>query len=69
MKKTPWFPADVKPARPGVYEVKACRGSTWYRRWNGLIWFIGDYSVSYAAKEQAPTFIRSPWRGLTKETQ
>lgn len=63
MKKTPWFPADVKPSRPGMYERKyPIATSTMLDYFDGSAWFIGI--------SDKPTKLRSssrlPWRGLTE---
>lgn len=67
MKLTPWFPADVKPVRPGVYEMR-CDPPRWYRRWDGRHWYIGDTNVSVAAKETLASWCAfEMWRGLAEE--
>lgn len=74
---TPWFGADVMPARNGVYEIQGARfeGKN-FRYWNGR-WWGGtwgrpsrtcqmDCSDAYAPGEDM-----TGWRGLTydpKET-
>lgn len=65
-KFTPWFPADVKPAYPGVYEIQD-DVITWYRRWDGKRWFVGDRLKEVAAVETIPFLGEpDPWRGLAK---
>jgi hypothetical protein len=68
MKLTPWFPADVKPVRPGVYKVKTRSGRPWYRRWDGKVWFVGSNTPKDAAsKIEQLWFIDSrSWRGLAE---
>jgi len=66
MKLTPWFPADVMPVRPGVYEVNA-RPGPWYRRWDGRHWFAGDHTPENAASSKCALFMNTnPWRGLAE---
>ena len=66
MKLTPWFPADVKPAYPGVYQVKE-PGFVWYRRWDGERWYCGGPTVDMAATVEMPySFGGNPWRGLAE---
>lgn len=40
MKKTPWFPANIKPVREGPYEVwsAAYESAGWYAWWDGKEW-------------------------------
>ena len=71
-KLTPWFPADVKPVRPGVYQRKApgigdeCAG---YCCWTGSFWgkfspFISDAVI----KSDRPTiYTDDVWRGLAED--
>ncbi len=68
MKLTPWFPADVKPVRAGVYEIQDSAAS-WYRRWDGKNWYIGDATPERAAQEAVvlASYLRAPWRGLAEE--
>jgi hypothetical protein len=65
-KFTPWFPADVKPAYPGVYQAKKPRFVV-YRRWDGERWYYGSTTVYKAACETTPyPFKDNPWRGLAE---
>jgi hypothetical protein len=52
---TDWFPADVKPARTGSYQVLEAEAPNWpfpsYAEWNGKKW---DKDIIN-------------WRGLAKE--
>lgn len=54
---TDWFPAEVKPARTGSYQVLEAESPNWpfpsYAEWNGKKW---DKDIIN-------------WRGLTKETK
>lgn len=71
-KKTPWFPADVAPARVGFYEISGTKfGGNDYRRWDGKQW---SSTLTYAALNigagvrplYAPGEDMTGWRGLTK---
>jgi hypothetical protein len=63
---TPWFPGDVKPAHPGVYQRHYPSGDTWYARWDGKKWHTFWGSVALAARDSCSVsgFQRLPWRGL-----
>lgn len=71
-KVTEWFPAKVKPVRPGVYEVE---GVTFpFHYWTGFYWLMaadtrpeGFQGVRPADREPMPsgTYLdRNRWRGL-----
>jgi|APGre2960657373_1045057.scaffolds.fasta_scaffold136004_1 hypothetical protein len=68
MKLTPWFPANVKPVRVGVYEVRM--KAPWYRYWDGVHWHAGHCTSELACAlphlpiENTPP---EPWRGLAEE--
>ena len=64
-KLTPWFPSEVKPARPG-----------WYLRdwgnsvpnfvpdyWDGNNWLIGWGDGTFSER---PSSMKLPWRGLAE---
>lgn len=67
MKLTPWFPANVKPVRAGVYEI--LMDCPWYRYWDGLNWYAGHCTPRLACAlprmplEETPP---EPWRGLAE---
>lgn len=71
-KYTPWFPADAKPARPGVYEIEGALFNRFYRKWDGMTWYCGNRNIERAALS---THVlhgnlnnqKRPWRGLAKE--
>lgn len=60
---TPWFPADVAPARVGLYErdyalLEGCRDL-----WNGGKWILcTDAGVPFKDAESP-----LPWRGLASD--
>ncbi len=68
MKLTPWFPANVKPVRAGVYEIQDGLAA-WYRRWDGLRWYVGGPTPGWASNEiiGLDNGHRAPWRGLAEE--
>ena len=63
-KLTPWFPPEVKPARPGWYQRdwgdKETNEIPDY--FDGKLWFTG-----YAEQNmEFPSFCKLPWRGLAE---
>lgn len=77
-KLTPWFPADVKPVRDGIYFVRQLRDDRksgivifeGYCYWIGSRW--GSASGSKAGAKRMKNdrgFQNKPWRGLTKEAK
>jgi hypothetical protein len=62
MKKTEWFPADVKPVHQGWYDSYKYRAHFHCRRyWNGRWWSNeGD-------AESRNVFQKMCWRGLTEK--
>lgn len=69
MKKTPWFPGHVKPARVGVYERKWPDGERVWSVWNGRHW--GHSFILTERRVDECRFLGIgmaqdiPWRGLT----
>jgi hypothetical protein len=69
-KLTGWFPANAKPKRIGVYEVRSCIGPyTMYAYWNGRRFSYRCYTVINAYKTRgertwAPK--TAEWRGIAK---
>jgi hypothetical protein len=57
---TDWFPADVKPTRPGWYECKNHFGLITGRRW----WWDGEV-WRFSEREPALCHQDRTWRGLT----
>jgi hypothetical protein len=67
---TPWFPGDVKPARPGVYQRKygAFQEETGYSRWDGKRWYFRATTPEMAARDSTETINpHRAWRGLAEE--
>jgi len=60
---TPWFPGDVRPARPGVYQ----RQSRDYSYWDGRHWHAErpDMKTAYMLGDSnpAPILQSVSWRG------
>ena len=64
---TPWFPADVKPVRPGVYEVQTITGRFAY--FDGYSWGWSFATKREAERDRDPWYAmqKKLWRGLNKE--
>jgi len=67
MKLTEWYPGDVKPARPGVYETRI-KGDIrqWFQHWNGEYFGYSSPSTfgAYASRSSKSIFDFCEWRGL-----
>jgi hypothetical protein len=66
MKKTKWYPGDVKPVHVGVYETAPMHGIRFYQFWNGKSWGYASQSPD-GADEWADVYSRHQsdcWRGL-----
>jgi hypothetical protein len=67
---TPWYPADVPPSVPGMYEVKSEYGY-YYSYWNGKKFGYRAMDISRAFEYRdklthaGDTAI---WRGLTRQS-
>ncbi len=74
-KLTPWFPADVKPVRKGVYQVEDEEdenfpGQTFgYKHWDGSIFglFCSDPTSAKRNGSLDSAFRVKFWRGLAKK--
>ena len=69
---TPWFPADVKPVRVGLYEIQTTTAwRPYYAYWSGKQWgLIAAHPTSARWKTIAFTdgaYQEKIWRGFTKE--
>ena len=64
--KTEWFPWNLPPARPGVYERQnLSTGMIYYGKWNGFRWMQGCLYASDAACATIPAVSKPwSWRGL-----
>ncbi len=65
---TKWYPADVPPARDGVYQIKKV-GGFYYRKFEDGWWHYGHATARHAAveREVVPLWMIKPWRGLKEE--
>lgn len=67
-KKTPWFPGDVLPTRPGVYEREIRTWRIAYSMWTGKEWKFSQDTPDRAESETKPSYRKHlPWRGLAQE--
>jgi hypothetical protein len=70
MKKTEWYPENIKPARKGLYEtrIEGSWDSTW-SVWSGNHWAKAsedaNWAVVYGIHGESHWQDRQ-WRGLTK---
>jgi hypothetical protein len=65
MKKTKWFPANVKPAREGVYQRKYSWGVD-YAYFNGRDWGVSEDTTEGAFLwRNTLSAMECKWRGLT----
>lgn len=65
---TDWFPGDVKPVRPGVYETKEPDGSIWFNEFDGFDWFYGNHAcVPSKSRTVLPSERLISWRGLASD--
>jgi len=69
MKKTKWFPADIKPVRAGWYETKSQLENQiskfrWFFDGNEWVWFY--YESTLQGKNRCNCQNRV-WRGLAKK--
>ena len=68
---TPWFPADVKPARCGVYEIQTISQQDYYAYWTGQRWgYAATHPTIARWKGHAFSDLawqKKVWRGFTKE--
>jgi len=67
---TPWFPADVKPARVGVYQVDPDCRDAWYSYFDGrrFGWQTIDPEGAYLLRaEETMLSGKQVWRGLAQD--
>lgn len=60
MKRTPWYPAHIKPVRVGMYEIQVSGFVFSGYWWDGKRWLAGENSA-YSLWTQT----KLKWRGLT----
>ena len=70
MKKTPWFPGDVKPVRDGVYDRRMSWGVC-YAKFSRGRWFSSGPSKYLARDEPMQSGVQEevPWRGLAQDPE
>jgi len=63
-KLTPWFPADVKPVRDGVY--KTAHG---YQFWSGKFWggWSSTKEIAYCNRFMWSSAQQDKWCGLASD--
>lgn len=72
MKLTDWYPGDVKPVRPGVYErdygsVEGVIPPFRYCYWDCDCWQVASTLVRDALRVYEDSKYQSlPWRGVAK---
>jgi len=77
---TPWFPANLKPVRVGVYGTRLLKSSTarspnaaldreGYSYWDGHYWghTHGTVRQAYANRRHKSPYQNKPWQGRLKE--
>jgi hypothetical protein len=64
---TQWYPSNIKPVRPGVYETTYTGGSYCY--FDGKRWGWANPTVRKANKDRDTrgAYQAKEWRGFTKE--
>jgi hypothetical protein len=69
MKLTPWFPGNVKPVRPGVYQqMCGFNRDVGYQYWDGKVWGLWSRTIEGARHDGWPASPQNdPWRGLAEE--
>jgi hypothetical protein len=71
---TPWFPGDIKPAYPGVYETREPDNDKFYNYFDGENWHWGEFNPIEAPmydpmpKEKQKKLVVK-WRGLSINTE
>lgn len=78
-KLTPWFPADVRPAHVGFYQVdwssevgrKATQATQWFALWDGSRWSWMDVDQEGATRyyERGHYHLAGTlaWRGVAQK--
>lgn len=69
-KKTDWFPYEVKPIHPGVYETNLFgTADANYSYWNGVWWCNEFSSVAEANRDRHVGLQDKIWRGLAEPSK
>lgn len=77
MKKTDWFPHQIKPIRVGVYQIKnPITGEPVYAHWGGKYWgyYKGEFNDAIAYELDFDLLVDQPdqdkvWRGLAEKPE
>lgn len=69
-KLTPWYPANTRPVRVGVYNASIYFNDEIYRYWNGEWW--GDWASGFPIECVSLQDKKCPvqdlaWRGLAEK--
>jgi hypothetical protein len=67
MKKTKWYPGNVKPVHVGVYETAPRYGRQFFQFWDGKRWGFAAETVERAFEWRTVSSAHQfdDWRGLT----
>jgi hypothetical protein len=67
MKRTPWFPAHIKPVNVGVYRVKSGM-SMWWSYWDGKRWGFREPTKhgAYVCRYDTAYVQALEWYGVLK---
>ena len=71
---TPWFPGNIKPAYPGVYETRETDNDKFYNYFDGENWYWGSKAPDEARKDDPMAQEKQKelvvkWRGLSINTE
>lgn len=62
---TRWFPAEVKPARRGVYQRRLAGDAKVFSKWTGAWWCLVHPTADGAARMRSTSrYQGGQWRGL-----
>jgi hypothetical protein len=67
MKKTGWYPGNVKPVHVGVYETAPRNNFRFFQFWNGEYWGCSKLTPrgAHESRDVRSSHQRDAWRGLT----
>ena len=68
MKRTPWYPPEIKPVHEGPYLMATWPEypKEWYRAWRDGSWYTGAPTPKGAMSSNTAMISYRRWRGLTK---
>jgi hypothetical protein len=61
--RTEWFPAHIKPTRPGLYQISEGPNRFW-AWWNGQHWLSCTVAYETASVQPKAPLQNKVWRGL-----